>query len=232
MLHQNGRDSHGEAQRLFPVVHATQKLGPSQSNMNQQPDDMMAPQSISFIGDEDENEEIDEADNYQAPRQSDNSIGKSFIHQDDLEISLGKLNITSGSRTYRIPSPTTRNHPGLAANSFRSMESQNDSNEAENEKGFYISFDNETQPKRPKPPLRTKRSPKKPTDDQATNYDIQEVVSKKEFTPRETYKAATNERLSYDYDRSKQPVNVPKESKALIIGNDDAYNELVKFSKK
>lgn len=28
------------------------------------------------------------------------------------------------------------------------------------QKGFYISFDN-TQPKRPKPPLRTKRSPKK-----------------------------------------------------------------------
>lgn len=29
-----------------------------------------------------------------------------------------------------------------------------------NEKGFYISFDNEP-PKRPKPPLRMKRSPKK-----------------------------------------------------------------------
>lgn len=28
------------------------------------------------------------------------------------------------------------------------------------QKGFYISFDN-SQPKRPKPPLRTKRSPKK-----------------------------------------------------------------------
>jgi hypothetical protein len=48
------------------------------------------------------------------------------------------------------------------------MESQNE-NDAENEKGFYISFDNETQPKRPKPPLRTKKSPKKLGDDQNIN---------------------------------------------------------------
>lgn len=38
---------------------------------------------------------------------------------------------------------------------------QKPNDEVNNEqKGFYISFDN-TQPKRPKPPLRTKRSPKK-----------------------------------------------------------------------
>lgn len=39
-----------------------------------------------------------------------------------------------------------------------------DPQDDQNEKGFYISFDNE-QPKRPKPPLRTKRSPKKEKDD-------------------------------------------------------------------
>uniref|UniRef100_A0A8W7PIR0 CKK domain-containing protein n=1 Tax=Anopheles coluzzii TaxID=1518534 RepID=A0A8W7PIR0_ANOCL len=50
-----------------------------------------------------------------------------------------------------IPSPT---RPSLNSNSFH------DPQEDVNEKGFYISFDNE-QPKRPKPPLRTKRSPKK-----------------------------------------------------------------------
>lgn len=69
----------------------------------------------------------------------------------DLDKHLSKLNITSGNRTYRIPSPT---RPSLNSNSFH------DPQEDVNEKGFYISFDNE-QPKRPKPPLRTKRSPKK-----------------------------------------------------------------------
>lgn len=38
-----------------------------------------------------------------------------------------------------------------------------DPNAEEPKKGFYISFDNEA-PKRPKPPLRTKRSPKKEGD--------------------------------------------------------------------
>lgn len=220
VLHQNGgRDSQGEAQRLFPVVHATLKPEPSQSNKHHHPEDMMAPQSISFIGDEDSNE-IDEADNFQTPRKNE-TFRKSYNHMDDLEVSLGKLNITSGSRTYRIPSPTTRNHPGLAANSFQSMESQND-NDAENEKGFYISFDNETQPKRPKPPLRTKRSPKKQNDDNENHsrYEPQEVVSKKVFEAQESYKPVPHERLSYDYDKPRQS-DGPKESKALLIGNDE-----------
>lgn len=138
ILHQNGKGSHeSQAHRLFPLSHTSNPSGPP-------PEEFMAPQSISFIGDEEDGNE-DEADNYNHSRA-----------MDGLEISLGKLNITSGSRTYRIPSPTTKHHPGLAVNSFQSIESQND----ENEKGFYISFDNE-QPKRPKPPLRTKKSPKK-----------------------------------------------------------------------
>lgn len=42
-----------------------------------------------------------------------------------------------------------------------SLFSKKPNEEIDNEqKGFYISFDN-SQPKRPKPPLRTKRSPKK-----------------------------------------------------------------------
>lgn len=217
VLHQNGRDTQGEAQRLFPVVHATLKTEPS--NMNQLPEDVMAPQSISFIGDE-ENNDMDEADNYQTPRKSD-TYRRSYNPIDDLEVSLGKLNITSGSRTYRIPSPTTRNHPGLAANSFQSLESHND-HDAENEKGFYISFDNETQPKRPKPPLRTKRSPKKQNDDEShSRYEPQEVaLSKKVFEPQESYKPVPHERLSYDYDKPRQS-ETPRENKALIIGNDE-----------
>lgn len=214
VLHQNGRE--GEAQRLFPVVHAVHKT--PQHNISH-PEDVMAPQSISFIGDEDTNEDMDEADNFQTPRKSDLSYRKQFNQMDDLEVSLGKLNITSGSRTYRIPSPTTRNHPGLAANSFQSMESQD--NDAENEKGFYISFDNDPQPKRPKPPLRKNRSsPKKPSEDQNNSrFEPQEVISKKVYDVQESYKPVVSERLSNNYERPRTSEGT-KESQALIIGND------------
>lgn len=80
------------------------------------------------------------------------------------------MNITSGTRTYRIPSPT---RPLIARNQFQpsppreitpeppQAEISSLDNDPTSQKGFYISFDNE-QPKRPKPPLRTKRnSPKK-----------------------------------------------------------------------
>lgn len=83
---------------------------------------------------------------------------------------LSRLNITSGTRTYRIPSPT---RPLISRNAFQPSpprettpepliaEISSLDSDPTNQKGFYISFDNE-QPKRPKPPLRTKRnSPKK-----------------------------------------------------------------------
>lgn len=72
-----------------------------------------------------------------------------------LTTGLSKLNITSGSRTYRIPSPTRAYTPSVR-NSFSQQHDKP-------EQGFYISFDDpSSQPKRPKPPLRTKRnSPKK-----------------------------------------------------------------------
>ncbi|XP_060802927.1 patronin isoform X2 [Amyelois transitella] len=91
------------------------------------PPDDMEPQNISFIGN---------------------------AEDDALRQGINRLNISSGTRTYRIPSPT---RPSLNRNSFQQMEEESE----KNEKGFYISFDND-QPKRPKPPLRTKRgSPKK-----------------------------------------------------------------------
>lgn len=91
------------------------------------PDDM-EPQNISFIGN---------------------------AEDDALRQGIDRLNISSGTRTYRIPSPT---RPSLARNSFHKPEDTN-------EKGFYISFDNE-QPKRPKPPLRAKKgSPRKDQSD-------------------------------------------------------------------
>lgn len=116
----------------------------------------------------------------------------SFIGNPDEQISEGisRLNITSGTRTYRIPSPT---RPLISRTAFHLQASPPDreqlrdhnrgqlrdhnqdqlrdqsqmaevsslENDPTNQKGFYISFDSE-QPKRPKPPLRTKRaSPKK-----------------------------------------------------------------------
>lgn len=94
--------------------------------------DDMEPQDISFIGNSEE---------------------------DSIRQGINRLNISSGTRTYRIPSPT---RPSLNRNSFHQVHDTESSESNEPvEKGFYISFDND-QPKRPKPPLRAKRgSPKK-----------------------------------------------------------------------
>ncbi|XP_077268247.1 calmodulin-regulated spectrin-associated protein patronin isoform X11 [Temnothorax americanus] len=107
------------------------------------PADDMKPQNISFIG-----------------------------NDDDIAQGIRGLNITSGSRTYRIPSPT---RPTISQNSFQPHPSLRETVSSRsatpdvtpldptdaNEKGFYISFDNDA-PKKPKPTLRVKRtSPKK-----------------------------------------------------------------------
>lgn len=244
----NGRDSHNnEAQRLFPVHTATPPKTPKSNNLQPSGDDMMAPQSISFIADE---EDVDEADNFNiqpVPRHNgSSSIKKSFDQIDEFETSLGKLNITSGSRTYRIPSPTTRNV--LADNSFQSME--------ENvEKGFYISFDNDIAPKRPKPPLRTKRSPKKsneelreneppqsPTDSQEENYQQRKVFnttngSNHNVIRESPIQASSAMSMTNANDTIKPMIrfdqprlsSIPKENKALII--DDVNNVSLFFIK-
>lgn len=256
VLHkQNGREPpNSEAQRLFPVVHATPPK-PNVSSLRPSTDDMMmAPQSISFIGDE-ADEDVDEGDHYQhnnhpIPRKNGSSIKKSFDQIDEFEASLGKLNITSGSRTYRIPSPTTRQ--GIADSSFQSLESQN-----ENEKGFYISFDTDSQPKRPKPPLRMKRSPKKSSDEfdngQSMADTTQEVFSKKVFEMQETQKPIHNESIKskhiehddqYQYHQQQQQQQqprqdhympqpqqrlsstVPKENQAIVITDDKNFDHV------
>ncbi|RZF34990.1 hypothetical protein LSTR_LSTR000563 [Laodelphax striatellus] len=115
------------------------------------PVDDMEPQSISFIG----------------------------ADEDELNAGLNRIHITSGSRTYRIPSPT-RTHTPISRSSFTQQQQQQSTQrpstvqnstapksphvppQTANDKGFYISFDDDTPPKRPKPPLRVKRmSPKK-----------------------------------------------------------------------
>jgi calmodulin-regulated spectrin-associated protein len=201
---------------------------------------MMAPQSISFIADEDENEnDIDEADNYIRPmprRNGTSSVKKSFDQIGEFETSLGKLNITSGSRTYRIPSPTTRQT--VAESSFQSMESQNESDQ----KGFYISFDSET-PKRPKPPLRTKKSPKKSSEDlnesQPMSPQEEFVVQRKSFGQMQGinhhYQQPSNdsfkkniEQPKYERHEPQSPriSSTPKESQAIVIGDAVRLNKM------
>lgn len=93
-------------------------------------------------------------------------------NNDELTQGIRGLNITSGSRTYRIPSPT---RPSISRNSFQPHPSLREATPSPSgtpevtpldptdagEKGFYICFDNDA-PKKPKPTLRVKRtSPKK-----------------------------------------------------------------------
>ncbi|XP_023703294.1 patronin isoform X3 [Cryptotermes secundus] len=131
------------------------------------PVDDMEPQSISFIG---------------APTGDDQSSS--------LAQGIKGLQITSGSRTYRIPSPT---RPSLSRNSFQQQESDDaasmpsayemdQSGDASTEKGFYISFDSDVAPKRPKPPLRVKRSsPKK--ERPVSQFENQRAVEYEESRP-------------------------------------------------
>ncbi|XP_058802244.1 patronin isoform X4 [Phymastichus coffea] len=107
------------------------------------------------------------------PPENLDSSNRSYLgNEEEFSQGFRNLNITSGSRTYRIPSPT---RPSISRNSFQPHTSLREktpspsSNTAEvvplapsnaAEKGFYISFDDA--PKKPKPSLRTKRaSPKK-----------------------------------------------------------------------
>ncbi|VVC34989.1 Hypothetical protein CINCED_3A002661 [Cinara cedri] len=108
----------------------------SHSHMTTPSIDDMQPQSISFIGDD---------------------VKKSNI---DLSESLNRIQITSGHRTYRIPSPT-QTHIPINRNSFNDNNSTSNTSQDTivntSDKGFYVSFEDEETPKRPKPPLRTKK---------------------------------------------------------------------------
>jgi calmodulin-regulated spectrin-associated protein len=89
-----------------------------------------------------------------------------------MSVNLQRLNITSGNRTYRLPSPTRPMSKGRPAYQTSKSVEDEDDEEQENvsppltlkdgidaDKGFYISF--EEAPKRPKPPLRAKKVAKK-----------------------------------------------------------------------
>lgn len=77
---------------------------------------------------------------------------------------LSRVHITSGSRTYRLPSPT-RTHMPINQNSFNDSNTSvsnvnQDATPNTSDKGFYVSFDEEDTPKRPKPPFRKRNQPK------------------------------------------------------------------------
>lgn len=75
--------------------------------------DDMAPQSISFIGDEDS---VDLITEHPPPHRVKNSSNRPNVVQHEQDLDLRKLNISSGKLTYRIPSPT---RPSLNLNSFQ-----------------------------------------------------------------------------------------------------------------
>lgn len=132
MLHQNGNDYDKNEQSYQTLFHDSPQhsrvhrqisqiiSGDAKSHIdsNRQPMsppiDEMAPQSISFIGDEDS---VD-------PIQNGKSKPPAIFHRPNItsveaqeqELDIGRLNITSGKLTYRIPSPT---RPSLNMNSFQ-----------------------------------------------------------------------------------------------------------------
>ncbi|XP_026314535.1 patronin-like isoform X4 [Hyposmocoma kahamanoa] len=136
----------------------------------------MEPQNISFIGSA-------EAD---APRHG-----------------IDRLHISSGTRTYRIPSPT---RPSLGRDSFRRPEDERA------EKGFYISFDDE-QPKRPKPPLRAKRgSPRK---ERTPSAGASPERGPDAWAPAEPLTQPLTQPLARPFA---QPFARPAEPAALVVG--------------
>ncbi|XP_059481645.1 patronin isoform X5 [Neocloeon triangulifer] len=118
-------------------------------------DDPMAPQPIAFIG---------------TPENRLTFNKESGDVMEDVNVNIQRLNITSGSRTYRLPSPTRPISKGRPA--YQTAKPDEEEEEGEDvappqtlkdgvdaDKGFYVSFDEP--PKRPKPPLRTKKVAKK-----------------------------------------------------------------------
>ncbi|XP_032585965.1 patronin isoform X12 [Drosophila mojavensis] len=211
-MHGGGSGSSNGVQRQQSLTNLRDNRSPK-GNMGQnmgmgQPEDMMAPQSICFIGDEEDVDELERniIESMQSTRISDFVVqqqqrlhhqqqqqqqqqqlptahsgrGSSSEDYDSGELISNKLNITSGNLTYRIPSPS---RPSIQANSFQDPRGGGERNgsgeEQRPEKGFYISFDND-QPKRPKPPLRAKKSPKK--ESSRDSVDNQVVVKRESLS--------------------------------------------------
>ncbi|XP_037918502.1 patronin isoform X25 [Hermetia illucens] len=244
MLHQNGGDDYGNSQEksyqnLFPVHSSPQhSRAPVARNVRENrvpiaapPPDEMAPQSISFIGDEDDSVDQIEMSIEPLPTRRHSEMNSMRPTENDrgydnVDINLGKLNISSGSRTYRIPSPS---RPQLNANSFQNPQDQSA------EKGFYISFDNE-QPKRPKPPLRAKRSPKKERsfDSSDKREQINQLQRELEMEEREEQKRrsiieSNNENKSNTHAVNETPIPAKRYSESQSINNSNSNHSNIQI---
>ncbi|XP_017837894.1 patronin isoform X44 [Drosophila busckii] len=201
--------------------------GPQHMAMGQH-EDMMAPQSICFIGDEEDVEELErniiesmqstrisdfvvqqqqrlqqqqqQQQHQQQQQQHHSGRGSSSEDYDSGELISNKLNITSGNLTYRIPSPS---RPAIQANSFQ--DPRGGGSEEPAEKGFYISFDNE-QPKRPKPPLRAKRSPKK--ESSRDSVDNQVVLKRESLSQLHNNSFSASEEPKHVASRASMSMNM------------------------
>lgn len=110
-VNSTGSDSRG------PVIHhntnGKNDYREDRVSVPSQSVDDMAPQSISFIGDEDS---VDLITEHAPPPRTKHLMGRPNVIQHEKDLDLGKLNISSGKLTYRIPSPT---RPSLNINSFQ-----------------------------------------------------------------------------------------------------------------
>lgn len=208
LIQGKGRCGRGESNNISMPRFQMPKSSPAM--------DDMAPQSMSFIGDEDSVDLSSTATSMKIQqlfqphsRLSETPMMAGRGSEDSqLEASLGKLNISSGSRTYRIPSPT---RPLMTSKSFQDPNAPvaADEEEANNGKGFYISFDNEA-PKRPKPPLRTKRSPKKEASDTTSGHSSASTLdSGRSMDTHDRYATTTRRQVVESGDDRNYPAERP-----------------------
>ncbi|XP_076064083.1 calmodulin-regulated spectrin-associated protein patronin isoform X3 [Oratosquilla oratoria] len=195
------------------------------------PPDDMEPQNVSFIA-----SQQDQADEMAS-----------------MSDRLKKLNITSGSRTYRVHEPSSPTRPHVGIRTFRvptkkgtpvhddvdlpqpmppqrSISPPYNADSARNEdnaeeigraeplqddkadKGFYISFDDDTGPKRPKPQLRNKRLSQRKSSTPSTPLS----TPSKEESPVFTERPSQTSNGSWEPERpSMFPVRRPSMSPTL-----------------
>ncbi|XP_064213219.1 patronin isoform X5 [Tribolium castaneum] len=241
--YQNGSDDHSNSftlsqqhhQQAYGTSHSTPSASPQHRNIHRQISQLMDESKRSPVSLQQMDRKSSGVTHAPIPAPSADDMEPqniSFIGNSDDQLSegLSRLNITSGSRTYRIPSPT---RPLITRNSFQpspppevepplAAEISSLDKDPTSQKGFYIQFDND-QPKRPKPPLRTKRSsPKKERSYVETlEENEQEERSKQEEEDKRRQMLIEQERekLRARREASQESKKVAAAS-AIIIEND------------
>ncbi|XP_011501000.1 PREDICTED: patronin isoform X3 [Ceratosolen solmsi marchali] len=154
------------------------------------------------------------------------------VNEEDFSQGIRNLNIISGSRTYRIPSPT---RPSISRNSFQPHVSLHETTPSpsdntleivpldtnDGEKGFYISFDDA--PKKPKPSLRLKKaSPKK-------EKNISTYLNEDNFSSQYEASSTTiiDRQRQIRVQREKQKENEEQEQQLQELKNRELQQEIV-----